>query len=103
MFGVGLDEGETRGVVVGCFEGALAAFGQHVGVDVADCDAGLEVVVDVCCVVEHAEGDVAGPAGDVEDVPTLVFGVGGSVGDWCAWVEGAHEVVFPKAVDAQGH
>ena len=63
-------------------------------------------VVDVVGVVEHAEGDVAGAAGDVEDVPALRGrGAGGGreragVG---AGVEGAHEVVFPQAMDAEGH
>lgn len=31
-------------------------------------------MVDVCGVVEHPEGDVAGPAGDVEDVPAAFLG-----------------------------
>lgn len=63
-------------------------------------------VVDVVGVVEHAEGDVAGAAGDVEDVPALRRGGAGGgrertgVG---AGVEGAHEVVFPETVDAEGH
>lgn len=60
-------------------------------------------MVDVCGVVQHAEGDVAGPAGDVEDVPALVFGVGWAVCGGRAGVQGADEVVFPEAVDAQGH
>lgn len=101
VLGVGFDEGQPRGVVVGCVDGALAAFGQHVGVDVADGDAGLEVVVDVCRVVEHAEGDVAGPAGDVEDVPAaFLVDVALARGEDGAWVERADEMVFPEAVDA---
>lgn len=54
-------------------------------------------------VVEHAHGDVAGAAGDVEDALLLArFGrVGGVRVD--ARVEAADEVVFPQAVDAQGH
>lgn len=63
-------------------------------------------VVDIVGVVEHAEGDVACAAGDVEDVPALR---GGGAGGRCqgagvgAGVEGAHEMVFPQAVDAEGH
>lgn len=104
MLGVGFDEGQPRCVVVGCVDGALAAFGQHVSVDITDCHAGLEVVVDVCGVVEHPECDVAGPAGDVEDVPpALLFDVAFAGWEGGAWVQGADEVVFPEAVDAEGH
>ena len=53
-------------------------------------------MVDVCGVVEHAEGNVAGASGDVEDGPGLVSRRG-------ARVQGAHEVIFPDAVDAEGH
>lgn len=52
------------------------------------------VVVDRGAVVEQAEGDVAGAAGDVED---RLRGGGG------AGVEGADEAVFPEAVGAEGH
>lgn len=95
VLGVGLDEGEAVGVIVGGLGGALAAFGKHVGVDVADGDASLEVVVDVGGVVEHAEGDVAGPAGDVEDVPAFLAVVVDADGEGGAWVQRSHEVVFP--------
>jgi hypothetical protein len=55
-------------------------------------------MVDVCCVVEHSEGDVACAAGYVEDVPAALVGCHG----WeaRAWVEGAHEVIFPEAVNS---
>ncbi len=58
------------------------------------------VVVDERGVVEHAQGDVAGAAGDVEDGPALLGRGGGGVG---AGVEGADEAVFPEAVDAERH
>ena len=64
------------------------------GVDVCDYNLGFWVVVDVGGVVEEAESNVACSTGDVEDAE----GVGGGAG-----VEGADEVVFPEAVDAQGH
>jgi hypothetical protein len=60
---------------------------------------GVWVVVDVCCVVEHAEGDVARAACNVEDAPA---GLGGA-GRVAAGVERADKVVFPQAVDAEGH
>lgn len=59
----------------------------------------MVVVVYVRGVVEHPEGDVAGPAGDVEDVPA-VGGGGGFGGESGAGVEGADEVVFPETVDS---
>lgn len=54
------------------------------------------VAVYGCGVVEEAEGDVAGPTGYVE--PCL-RGLGGGR----AGIQGAHEVVFPETVDAEGH
>ena len=50
-------------------------------------------------VVEHAHGNVAGAAGDVEDALLLagLLGVAGVGVD--AGIEAAHEVVFPEAVD----
>lgn len=57
-------------------------------------------MVDVGRVVEHAECDVAGPAGDVKDVPSFAVWAGG---EGSARVEGAHKVVFPQAVDSEGH
>lgn len=100
------EEIQVRRVCIRCLKRALAALSKHVGVDIRDSDAGVGGVVDVVGVVEHAEGDVTGAAGDVEDVPALR---GGGAGGGCqgtgigAGVEGAHEVVFPQAVDAEGH
>lgn len=77
---------------------ALPALGQHVWVDVGDGDAGVWGVIDVVCVVEHAERDVTGAAGDVEDVPSLGWGWTGGGGEGVgvgAWIQGTHEVVFP--------
>lgn len=57
-------------------------------------------------VVEHAEGDVAGAAGDVEDVPALRRGGAGggcNRGGVGAGIDGAYEVIFPEAVDTERH
>lgn len=79
---------------VGREEGAFAAFGEHGGVDVRDCYGGGGGVVDVCCVVEEAEGNVAGTAGDVEHCPAFRWGRGGRrFGGGCAGVDGADKVV----------
>jgi len=85
-------------------EGAFLAFGEHGGVDVADGDGCRGGIVDCVGVVQEAEGDVAGAACYVED-----FIARGWVGRGCgrgggeAGVERADEVVFPEAVDAEGH
>jgi len=52
------------------WEGLRALFpdSEHGRVDVAYCDAHVGVAVDVVRCVEHAEGDVPGAAGDVEDM-----------------------------------
>ena len=66
---------------------------------------GCCVAVEGRGVVEHAHGDVAGAAGDVEDALLLAWGGlgrGREVGA-DAWVQAADEVVFPQPVDAQGH
>ena len=55
--------------------------------------------------VEHAEGDVACAAGDVEDClssRTLGAGSGGG-GESDTRIERANEMVFPETVDAEGH
>lgn len=58
------------------------------------------VVVDEGGVVEHAEGNIACTAGDIEDCP----GFSGLVGEGRGTgVKGAHEGVFPEAVDTHGH
>jgi hypothetical protein len=105
--GVGFEEVDAAGGGVGCLGQALAALGEHFGVDVGDGDVRGGVAVQHSGVVEHAHGDVAGAARDVED--SLLFargggivGAGGEVGA-DAWVEAADEVVFPEAVDAEGH
>ena len=90
---------EARGAGVGSLQRALAAFGEHVWVYVCDGDFGVGVVVDGGGVVEHAEGDVAGAAGYVEDVHALLLVTGGGEGV-AAWVQVADEVVFPEAVDS---
>lgn len=58
-------------------------------------------MVDRVRVVQEAEGDVAGAAGYVEDFVARGWGGGGA--RRVAGVEGADEVVFPEAVDAEGH
>jgi hypothetical protein len=103
LLSVGLDEPQPGTPCVGCLEAALLALGQHLRVDVCDGDVGVGVVVDVRGVVEHAEGDVARAAGDVEDVPALLLVRGGGGERVAARVEVAYEVVFPQAVDAEGH
>lgn len=101
ILGVGLDKVQPRRVVrVTRGEAALAALGEHLGVDVGDGDARQVVAVDGGGVVEHAEGDVACAARHVEDVPA---GLGRGGGGAAARVQGADEVVFPEAVDAEGH
>lgn len=50
-------------------ERALAALGQHVGIDVGDGNGGGGGVVDFVAVLEQPESDVAGAAGDVEHFP----------------------------------
>lgn len=72
VLGIGFYEVQARGSCVWCLEGALLAFCKHVWVDVGDCDFGVGVVVDGRGVIEHAEGDVTGSAGDIEDVPALL-------------------------------
>jgi hypothetical protein len=57
------------------------------------------IVVYVCRVVEDAEGDIAGSACDIKDFPAGL----GCAGGVAAGVYAADEVVFPEAVDAQGH
>lgn len=52
--------------------------------------------------VKEAESDVSCTACDVEDVHALRLGGGREKGVY-AWVEGADEVVFPEAVDVEGH
>jgi hypothetical protein len=103
LLSVGLYEPQPGTPCVGCLQAALLALGQHLRVDVCDGDVGVCVVVDVRGVVEHAEGDVARAAGDVEDVPALLLVRGGGGERVAARVEVAHEVVFPQAVDAEGH
>lgn len=87
IFGIGFEPIES---VLLCSErgrrGALAAFSQHVWIDVGDGHSGRRIVVDCGRVLEHAEGDVARPAGDVE---YRLWSCGG------AWVQRADEVVFP--------
>lgn len=88
---VGLEEGQ--GGLLGGGEllgGALAADGEHGGVDVGDGDAHVGVGVDNVRVVQVAEGNVAGAAGNVEDV---LGGRWGGCGCVVAWVEGGDVVV----------
>lgn len=63
--------------------------------------------MDQGAVVEQAEGDVAGSGGDVEDGDPGGGGGGGGGrgggGGGKARVEGSDEIVFPEAVDAEGH
>jgi hypothetical protein len=96
-----LDEAEARRARVRRRQRALLALGQHGRVDVGDGHARVRVVVDVRGVVEHAERDVARAAGDVEDAHARGAGHRGQ--RVAAWVEVAHEMVFPEAVDAEGH
>ena len=92
VLGVGLDEAEGGLLGGGERLGALLADRQHGRVDVADGDAHVRVAVDDVCCVEHAEGDVAGAAGDVEDVLRGArVGARGQGAE--AWVEGGDEVV----------
>lgn len=73
----------------------LALF-QHVCVDIRTDDARFTVSVNLFGVIEHTESNVAGAAGYVEDGHGLAAGL-------AAGVEGADKVVFPEAVNAEGH
>ena len=98
-FGVGLQEFQTGGARVGGLQGALLALGEHVGVDVGDGDAGMHIVVDGGSVVQHAEGNVACAAGDVEDIPAFL--IRGRRGEGIAsGIEAPYKFVFPQPVDA---
>ncbi len=66
--GVGLEEAEGRLVRGGQTLGALAADLEHGRVDVGDGDVDVGVGVLGVRVLDHAEGNVAGAAGDVEDL-----------------------------------
>jgi hypothetical protein len=102
-FSVGFEEVYAAGGGVGRLREALAALGEHFRVDIRDGDVRGGVAVEGGGVVEHAHGDVAGAAGDVEDA-LLFTGLAGVAGVGVdARVEAADEVVFPEAVDAQGH
>jgi len=95
MLGVGDEEVEARRVGVARGQGALAALVQHGRVDVRDGDGGLRRVVDLVAVLQEAERDVAGAAGDVEHFPALRGLVGARGGPG---VDGADEVVPGLAV-----
>jgi hypothetical protein len=101
VLGVRQEEVQGGGVGPRGGEGALLAFAEHGGVYVADGAGGVGRVVDRVRVVQEAEGDVAGAAGYVEDF--VAWGWGGGGAGRVAGVEGADEVVFPEAVDAEGH
>lgn len=105
VFGVGLDEGESFLLGGGQTRRGGAGFAdrEHGAVDVGDGDADRRVGVDDVGVVEHAEGNVAGAAGDVEYVLRTGRGraAGGQRGE--AWVEGCDEVVLPNAMPAERH
>nr|POE49172.1 hypothetical protein CFP56_32322 [Quercus suber] len=98
LLGVGLHEAHApvRHVLAGAE--ALLTFAEHGGVDVGNDDGSAVVVVDVGGVVEHALGNVAGAAGDVED-PLRFGGRLGRMAD--ARVQRGDEMVFPKAMDAE--
>lgn len=121
VFGVGAEEGEGCLLARGEEGRALFADREHGRVDVGDGHADGGVGVEDVRGVQHAEGDVAGAAGDVEDV-LRGAGVwaGGQGGE--ARVEGGDEVVsvgrrlgwaggrggrrgdgLPDAVPAKGH
>lgn len=122
VFGVGAEEGQGRLLARGEERRALFADREHGRVDVGDGHAHRGVGVEDVRGVQHAEGDVAGAAGDVEDV-LRGAGVraGGQGGE--ARVEGGDEVVsaggrlergveglggergngLPDAVPAKGH
>ena len=57
------------------------------------------IVIYVCRMVQDAESNVASAACDIQDFPTGL-GCAGGVG---ARVYAADKVVFPEAVDAEGH
>jgi hypothetical protein len=90
---VRLEEGQRGLVRGGQGEGALAADVEHGRVDVRDGDVHVGVSVVRVRVLEHAEGDVARAAGDVEDLLGLAERVR------VAGVQGRDEVVpvFPLA------
>ena len=90
---------QSSGTVIVGQSCTLATLGEHIRIDVGDCNVCVWVVVYICRVVEDAEGDVAGAACDVEDFPAGL----GCAGGVAAGVYAADKVVFPEAVDTEGH
>lgn len=85
--GVGFEEGQRRLVRGRERERALAADLEHVWVDVGYRDVDVGVGVLLGGVLEHAEGNVAGATGDVEDL------LGLAEGGRRAGVQGGYKVV----------
>ncbi len=96
VFGISFEPAEAARLFEPAFSCAALAFGEHVGVDVADYDFGSAVVVDRCAVFEHAEGDVARSACDVEDrLARFLFLCVFRPGGFDAGVYRSDEVIFP--------
>lgn len=87
LLGIGLEEGQGRLVRGGQRERALTADLEHGWVDVGDGDVDVGVGVLAVRVLEHAEGNVARAARDIED---LLWAAEGRRG---AGVKGADKVV----------
>ena len=87
FLGIALLEGD--GVVEAALDGALGADRQHLGIDVADGDAGVRPAG-----LRDAEGDVAGAAGEVEQRERPVP---------LRRIHGSQQGVLPGAVQAAGH
>lgn len=60
---------------------------KHVGVDVGDCDVNIRVAVNIVGMVQYAEGNITGAAGDIEN------SLGSTERRCCSWVEGGDEVI----------
>ena len=59
IFCIRLEEGYAIGGFVGCGSESLLALFEHFAVDIRDCDVGIVIFVDVRCVVEEPESDIA--------------------------------------------
>jgi hypothetical protein len=95
-FRILLTEGDTVGRKVTGSNSTLLSLSQHVSVDIRDNDRGLKVVVDLGRVVEHAECDISGSSGNVENLQWLSAGL-------TSGVERTNEVIFPETVNSEGH
>ena len=96
-----------------CLRHSFSAFSQHLGVDIADDDAGILIIVDEGSMIEKAQCNITGAARNIEDA--LSFGSSGTTrevrgsggGGWRglpnARIDRTHEAVFPETVNIERH